>query len=91
MGASAWGLMQEIPFIDEASRLGRLSTQSGKESFLHDTVKSTVIPAGVDWAARMGDLNNKGEPRKVKTDTLTDALQSGIPGMRNKLQTKQQR
>ncbi len=88
--AALWGLTSEVPFVDEAIRAGNLGDQAGREKFLHDEAKS-MIPAGLDYVARQRDLDSSGEPRKVKTDTMADALKSSIPGLRNQLPTKEQR
>lgn len=86
--AALWGLTSEIPFADEIVRLGKLGNQRGRDEFAGEFVKSLVVPAAVDYAAKQGDLNSQGEPNRVKTDSTVDYLKSGVPGLRQTLPLK---
>ena len=89
--AASVGILDSVPFLNEASRLGSLHDPHGPAAFVGDQIKSIVIPASVGYVARQGDTDASGETRKVQTNSLWERLMSEIPGMRNKLKTKQQR
>lgn len=76
------GLAEQVPFVRETAEIGKAIERPGNA--LNQQVKTTVVPAGVDWAARMADREN-GETVKRYPQGLIQTLQSGIPGLRNSL------
>lgn len=76
------GLAEQVPFVRETAEIGKAIERPGNA--LNQQVKTTVVPAGVDWAARMADREN-GETVKRYPQGLIQTLQSGIPWLRNSL------
>jgi len=51
------GLVEELPFVGEAARVtDALENEKSRNRYLADLIKSSVVPAAVDWAARKTDV-----------------------------------
>lgn len=94
--AGALGVIEEVPFFGMPIQIGEASKseQSGK-FFLGQEVKSFLEPRLLQEIAEAHDSDRgfinafiTGEHKKRKTKTITDALKSGIPGLREELKEK---
>jgi hypothetical protein len=54
-----------------------------------ETMKSLLIPPDLSWIAEKFDKGDDGETRKVQTKGFWEQVQKGVPGLRNKLETKE--
>lgn len=87
--ASAFGLVQEVPFADEAVRIGKTMSESGRRQFFGELAKSTISPALLQDIARRLDVHDwQGEPVKRKPTTILEHVEMGIPGLRENVPLK---
>ena len=87
LGAAAMGLVDETPFGRTDVELGQIigGDPSERQYRWGEFVKGLVVPQGVQTLATKTDTDRKGEPIKRKATTVTEHVQSGIPGLREKL------
>lgn len=87
LGAAALGLIDETPFGREDVEAGQIigGDPSERQYRWGEFVKGLVVPQGVQTLATDTDKDRKGNviPRKEKT--VGEHVESGIPGLREKL------
>lgn len=86
--AAGLGLLEEVPFAREAVELGKLMDPRETGYVGGELLKSLFVPAVVQWAAKHWDTDEKGQPIKRKPQTLTQHLETGIPGLRENVPTR---
>lgn len=87
--ADVKGLFGQVPFFAEPAALVKASKNSASaDAFAGELFKSFVIPPDVVRMAKMMDEKPNGEAVKRKEVGFVDHVQSGIPGLRNKLKKK---
>jgi len=96
--AAMAGLSEQNPLLSQPMHLTKLWGNSyEKKQYLNELVKSTIIPAGVSYAAKATDPADEGsvlhhifapENKRKTPKTMGDALKSGIPGLREDLPEK---
>lgn len=83
--AAALGLLEEVPFIRQQIETGKMLEPKRGGYARRNFVKSLVVPAAVDFAARQTDRDKNGEPVRRQAQTYGETIQSGIPGLRESL------
>lgn len=78
-----FGLLEETPFVRETVDINKAIERP--EQFAGQQAKSLLIPGGVQWAARNLDRDAQGNQVKRKTKGVLQELESGIPGLRERL------
>jgi phage tail protein X len=96
--AAMAGLSEQNPLLSQPMHLTKLWGNSYEQKqYLNELVKSTIIPAGVSYAAKATDPADEGsvlhhifapENKRKTPKTMGDALKSGIPGLREDLPEK---
>lgn len=87
MGAAAMGLVDETPFGHEDVEMGEIigGDPSERQYRWGEFVKGLVVPTAVDYAAKKLDEDKKGKTIPRKPTTVLQHVESGIPGLREKL------
>ena len=80
--AAAVGLADATPFVREMTEISKLMNPYERDQWLAEMAKSMVVPQGVQSLADWLDKNDKGETVKRKPTTITQGIESGIPGLR---------
>lgn len=83
--ATALGVAEEVPFAREAVEAGKIFDPNERQYASGELLKSIMVPAVVDWAARHTDTDEAGEIVKRKPKTVMEHIESGIPGLREEL------
>jgi broad specificity phosphatase PhoE len=98
--AAALGLTEEQPLVGNALRIGNLIRSHGSanefNAYVGEQAKSTAVPAIINYAAMATDPADKGtfwhhafNPQNVrKPKSVLERVESGIPGLREKLKKK---
>lgn len=86
--AAGAGLASEIPFARETLEITKAFNPHQKGQFFGELGKSLLIPQFMQWTAQYMDKDAEGNPIQRKTDSTTDYLKSGVPGLRQKLPKK---
>lgn len=81
--AGAIGVAEEVPFVREATDIDKLLDPRQRMQFLGEYAKSLVIPGAAQWAAQ------KLDPSKKNPTTLLEHLETGIPGLRERVPDKE--
>lgn len=82
--AAAKGLALDVPFFDTPGRIGEgLKNYSTAGKFLGNEVRGAFIPPDVQNIARMQDGDRVRKPKN-----FTQAIESGIPGLRQNVPTQ---
>jgi hypothetical protein len=89
--ASAVGLADQIPFIKEMTNISTAMSPNDRHKYWGELARSRIEPALLQWIAKQIDKDENSEPVKRQTETLTEYLKSGIPGLRNTLDEKRSR
>ena len=89
--AAAWGVTEQVPFVDEMTALSKIHDPEQRDKWLHSIVKSATIPRAIQWAAEMQDSDENWNPIKREQKTLPETLKSGIPFMRQTLEQKMEK
>lgn len=93
----ALGLMSHEPLLDEPSRImSALESEKERQYFLGELAKSTLVPAMVDYTAKVLDpLDDRSIPEKIiepenkrQPKTVLEHVESAIPGMRENVTEK---
>jgi hypothetical protein len=85
VAAAALGLVDEVPFVREMEETGKVLDPRQRDRALGQTAASIVTPAASTWTARQLDEDAQGEPIKRKPTGLTQQLEMGIPGLRQRV------
>jgi hypothetical protein len=86
--AAAIGLIEEIPFTRGAMEVSRLVDPNRREAAAGNILKSIIVPQLFQYAAEKMDVDVYGEPIKRKPKTMMQAIESGIPGLREDVPVK---
>ena len=92
LASGAWaagiGLIEEIPFTRGAVEVSRLVDSNRREAAAGNILKSIIVPQLFQYAAEKMDVGPTGEPIKRKPKTMMQAIESGIPGLREEVPVK---
>lgn len=86
--AGALGVAEEVPFVNEMFQLAKIQDPSRRGTFAGEYTKSVVVPQAVQWVARQTDKNEQGEVIQRKPRNLVEHIETGIPGLRQKVPAK---
>ncbi len=86
--AGAIGLADSTPFIRETTEIAKLMNPYERGKWLGEMAKSMVVPQGVNTLAQYLDQNSKGETVKRDPKTALQAIETGIPGLRQNVPAK---
>lgn len=86
--AAGLGLTEEIPFVNQMTQIASLYGNDKGKRFINGLTQSLIVPQLLSDLAKSGDQNRNGTPIKRRVDTPMDAIQSAIPGLREKLPQK---
>lgn len=100
--AAAFGLAEETPFYGELLQAARASEgRSGRVRYLGELAQSSLVPQAVAMTARVTDLPRQGALESLKAATgfgqtpvkrtpqnMWQAVEMGIPGMRQNVPKK---
>ena len=86
--AAAVGLGEEVPFVREMAETTKAFDPTQKNAFWGELGKSLVIPQAVQWIASHYDTNAKGQPIARSPKTTLQHIETGIPGLREKVPKK---
>jgi hypothetical protein len=79
-----------IPFVQTPVKMYHSFEYTGSVSkTAGEIVKSLLIPPDLALIAEKFDKGDDGEARKVQTKGFWEQIQKGMPGLRNKLETKE--
>ena len=86
--AAAAGLLDEIPYVSNARNVTELLIPDGRGKYARgEAVKSAVVPRILSEIAEQTDPLI-GPAKKRKENTITEHIESGIPGLRQTLPVK---
>lgn len=92
--AAAWGLGEEVPFVEGPRRLfSGLSNRYTRQQTIGNEIKSIAVPGTVQWLAQVLDERREeppknafdrvmGAPARLAPKTIGQAIKTGIPGLR---------
>jgi len=80
---AAFGLAEEVPFVNEAGQLNKLGNENDRKIFVGEMAKNTLVPAAVQFAAKYTDKDVKRKP-----ETFGQHIEMGIPGLRQNVSEK---
>lgn len=83
MWAAGLGLIEETPLVNEMLHFNKIFNPSERGQYLGELAKGTLVPQAVQKIAEMTD---KEEARKPKG--VIQAIESGIPGLRQNVPVK---
>jgi hypothetical protein len=78
MWAAGTGLIEETPFVGQMLRMDRLTTPKGRDQYLGELAKSTLVPSLVQKIAEWTDLGAE----KRKPNSIIQHVEMGLPGLR---------
>ncbi len=86
--AAGLGIAEHAPFIDQVVRQAKLFNPHERKQYMDELAKS-VTPALFQWIAEKIDSDSvTGGPVKRKPETVGQAVEMGIPGMRQNVPKK---
>ena len=90
LGEGIWagllGLTEEVPFARETTEVGKIFGGGPEGRYARDEfVKGLAVPQLLQFIATRTDKDAKGQPIARKPDTLLEHLETGIPGLREKV------
>jgi hypothetical protein len=95
--AALLGLAEETPFLNEMFRIKDLQTETGRGKFFAELAKAQIEPGLVQQVAQWSDRSRPLQATDLLTgdgtqprhpNGFTEILQSGVPGLRQKLSYK---
>lgn len=86
--AAAVGLGEEVPFVREMAETTKAFDPTQKNAFWGELGKSLVIPQAVQWIASHYDTDKSGKQIKRSPKTTLEHIETGIPGLREKVPKK---
>jgi hypothetical protein len=87
--AATLGLVDEVPFVREMAEFEKLHNPYSRDSFLQAQAKSAVVPAFVQNAAEWTDPAFYKDQKRAP-QSVGQAIESGIPGLRERVPIKGQ-
>jgi hypothetical protein len=90
IGEGIAGLVKEVPFTRQAEDIAGMVSTNPRERGYHfgEFAKSLAVPQLVQWLAGQTDKNSKGEPTKRNPTTVGQHIETGIPGLRQRVPAK---
>ena len=89
IGQALLGLSEAVPFIKTPVDLAKIyGNPSESEKAKGEFVKGLVVPALLDQASRWTDRDEQGNPIARDPKTVTEHIESGIPGLRQNVRRK---
>jgi hypothetical protein len=89
--AGALGMADDVPFINEMAETSRLFNAYERTQWLGELAKSRIVPQMLSQTAEYFDRDASGRPIKRKPATVGQALETGIPGLRQAVPVKTQK
>lgn len=86
--AAALGLADSVPFMNEMFETDKLREPSQRSKYLNQQAENLVVPLGVQTIAKAFDKDENGETVVRDPKTLIEAIESGIPGLRENVPEK---
>lgn len=80
--AAGLGLADEVPFIGNVMEMSKAFNPQERQQYLGELLKSRLEPQLISQIAEHYDKDAQGNPIKRKPHTITQSLESGIPGLR---------
>lgn len=80
--AAGLGLAEEVPFIGNVMEMSKAFNPQERQQYLGELLKSRLEPQLISQIAEHYDKDAQGNPIKRKPHTITQSLESGIPGLR---------
>lgn len=84
--AAGMGLIEQIPFADQMLAISAL--RDDPEKALRTGVANRIVPAGLQFAAKQVDTDSSGDTVKRDPKTFQQAVEAGIPGLREDVPRK---
>jgi hypothetical protein len=89
MKAGLFGLLDETPMAREIFDLDKLHEPGGPGQYINAYAASLTTPQLVSWLAQRFDIDPRtGKPVKRAPQNLTQAVEMGIPGLRQNVPLK---
>lgn len=79
--SAGFGLVEETPFVGEMLRFDKLQTPSGRDAYVGELLKSTLVPGAIEKIAQWTDLGVE----KRKPGSIIEHVESAIPGLRQRV------
>ena len=89
--AALLGLVNETPFAREMVDYGKLNNAYTRHQFVNEYAKGILVPRGVQEIAEHYDKNPAGEVIKRAPETLGETIETGIPGLRQRVRSDAQK
>lgn len=86
--AALLGVIEEVPFVNEMTRMESLLNPMERGKFLYQFVRDLSIPLGVQWAAKQLDTDSSGNTKLRNPEGFWETLESGLPGLREDVPAK---
>jgi hypothetical protein len=86
--AGGLGLTEEIPFMREMLEVGKAFEANTRRAFFGELTKGIAVPQLVQWAAAKTDKTPSGQPVQRKPDTMMEHIETGVPGLRERVPEK---
>jgi len=86
--AGLLGLVEEVPFVRSMVELAKAFDTRERGRFIGQNVKEAVVPRILQDAAEKMDQDAAGETVKRKPKSVTEYIETGIPGLRQNVPTK---
>lgn len=86
--AGALGLIDDVPFINDMFELSKVMHPQERGQFFAELAKSRLVPQMLSQVAEHYDRDAYGNPIKRQAKTALQGIESGIPGLREKLPIK---
>ena len=83
--AGALGMTEQQPFINEMRYLTKSLDPNEKNQFWGELAKSLVVPQAIQQFAAHRDVDAQGRPIKRDPKTIVQHIETGIPGLREKV------
>jgi hypothetical protein len=86
--AGGLGMAEGVPFVRDTLDLTKLFTPSERGQFMGEYAKSMLVPQLSQFIANQQDKNSQGDIIKRNPQTLTQHIETGIPGLRQNVPAK---
>jgi len=90
LAEAALGLGEQIPYLREMGNFDKLKDSKTRGQYFGEMAKSLAVPQFLQWLSAQQDVDAQGETVKRKPQNIGQYIESGIPGMRQDVPTKQQ-
>ena len=79
---------EQVPFVRETLELAKAFDIRQKGAFWGELGKSLLVPQAVQQAAQWQDEDLYGNPIKRKPRNIAEHIETGIPGLRERVPRK---